>query len=29
VMKQGRIAAVGTHETLLETSAAYQRIFAR
>ena len=29
VMKQGRIAAVGTHETLLETSTAYQRIFAR
>jgi len=29
VMKQGRIAAVGTHETLLATSTAYQRIFAR
>jgi len=29
VMKQGRIAAVGTHETLLETSTAYQRIFSR
>ena len=29
VMKQGRIAAVGTHDELLETSTAYQRIFAR
>ncbi len=29
VMKQGRIAAVGTHDELLETSLAYQRIFAR
>jgi len=29
VMKQGRIAAVGTHEELLETSTAYQRIFSR
>jgi ATP-binding cassette subfamily B protein len=29
VMKQGRIAAMGTHEDLLERSVAYQRIFAR
>jgi ATP-binding cassette subfamily B protein len=29
VMKQGRIAAVGTHDELLATSPAYQRIFAR
>jgi len=29
VMKQGRVAAIGTHEELLEKSAAYQRIFAR
>jgi ATP-binding cassette subfamily B protein len=29
VMKQGRVVAVGKHEELLATSAAYQRIFAR
>lgn len=29
VIKQGRVAAQGTHESLLETSEAYQRIFAR
>jgi ATP-binding cassette subfamily B protein len=29
VMKQGRVAAIGTHEELLEKSAAYRRIFAR
>ena len=29
VMKQGRIAAVGTHEDLLEKSATYRKIFAR
>ncbi len=27
VMRQGRVAAVGTHEELLATSEAYQRIF--
>ena len=27
VMRQGRVAAVGTHEELLRTSEAYQRIF--
>ncbi len=29
VLRQGRIAAHGTHEHLLETSEAYRRIFAR
>jgi ATP-binding cassette subfamily B protein len=29
VMKQGGVAAIGTHDELLETSAAYRRIFAR
>ncbi len=29
VMKQGQVAAVGSHEDLLETSPAYRRIFAR
>ncbi|HTP07335.1 MAG TPA: ABC transporter ATP-binding protein [Anaerolineae bacterium] len=29
VMKQGRVAAIGTHEELLEKSVAYRRIFAR
>jgi ATP-binding cassette subfamily B protein len=29
VMKQGRIAAIGTHEELMETSEAYRNIFAR
>ncbi len=29
VMKQGRVAALGTHDELLEKSAAYRRIFAR
>jgi ATP-binding cassette subfamily B protein len=29
VMRQGRVAAVGTHEELLETSPAYGAIFAR
>jgi ATP-binding cassette subfamily B protein len=29
VMKQGRVAAMGTHAELLEKSAAYRRIFAR
>ena len=29
VMKQGRVAAIGTHEELLEKSMAYRRIFAR
>jgi ATP-binding cassette, subfamily B, bacterial len=29
VMQQGRVAAIGTHEELLEKSAAYRRIFAR
>ena len=29
VIKQGRIAAQGSHEQLLESSEAYQRIFAR
>ena len=27
VMRQGKIAAVGTHETLMKTSKSYQRIF--
>ena len=29
VMRQGRVAMVGTHETLLEESEAYRNIFAR
>ena len=29
VMKQGRVAAIGTHDELLEKSMAYRRIFAR
>ncbi|MBN1264074.1 MAG: ABC transporter ATP-binding protein [Anaerolineales bacterium] len=29
VLRRGKIAAQGTHEQLLETSLAYQRIFAR
>ncbi len=29
VLRKGRIAAVGTHDELLATSAAYQEIFAR
>lgn len=29
VMRQGRIAAIGTHEELLATSEAYRNIFAR
>ncbi|MGC9399856.1 MAG: ABC transporter ATP-binding protein [Anaerolineae bacterium] len=29
VMRQGRIAAIGTHEELMETSQAYRNIFAR
>lgn len=29
VMQQGRIAAIGTHEELMETSEAYRNIFAR
>ncbi|MBN1679087.1 MAG: ABC transporter ATP-binding protein [Anaerolineae bacterium] len=29
VLRKGHIAAQGTHEDLLQTSAAYQRIFAR
>jgi len=29
VMKQGRVAAMGTHDELLEKSGAYRRIFAR
>jgi ATP-binding cassette subfamily B protein len=29
VMRKGRVAAVGTHEKLLETSQAYRDIFAR
>jgi ATP-binding cassette subfamily B protein len=29
VLKQGRVAASGTHEELLEKSGAYRRIFAR
>ena len=29
VMKRGRVAAVGTHEELMETSQAYRDIFAR
>lgn len=29
VIKQGRVAAQGTHDQLLETSDAYRRIFAR
>ncbi|HSD84610.1 MAG TPA: ABC transporter ATP-binding protein [Anaerolineae bacterium] len=29
VMKQGQVAAIGSHEELLATSPAYQRIFAR
>jgi len=29
VMRQGRIAAVGNHEELLEKSKAYRNIFAR
>jgi len=27
VLHQGRVAAIGTHEDLLETSDAYRRIF--
>jgi ATP-binding cassette subfamily B protein len=29
VMRKGRVAAVGTHEELMETSQAYRNIFAR
>jgi ATP-binding cassette subfamily B protein len=29
VMKQGRIAAIGTHAELMATSEAYRNIFAR
>jgi ATP-binding cassette subfamily B protein len=29
VMRQGRVAMVGTHETLLKESEAYRNIFAR
>ena len=29
VLQRGRVAAVGTHEELLERSKAYQEIFAR
>ncbi|HDQ34878.1 MAG TPA: ATP-binding cassette domain-containing protein, partial [Chloroflexi bacterium] len=29
VMRQGRIAAIGSHEALMESSAAYRNIFAR
>jgi ATP-binding cassette subfamily B protein len=29
VLRQGRVAAQGTHEELLRTSEAYRRIFAR
>jgi ATP-binding cassette, subfamily B, bacterial len=29
VMKQGRVAAIGTHDELMEKSHAYRRIFAR
>ncbi len=29
VMRQGRVAAIGTHEELMETSEAYRDIFAR
>lgn len=29
VMRKGRIAAIGTHETLMATSEAYRNIFAR
>ena len=29
VMRQGRVAAIGKHEDLLEHSEAYRRIFAR
>jgi ATP-binding cassette subfamily B protein len=29
VLRQGRVAAVGTHDELLATSEAYRRIFAR
>jgi ATP-binding cassette subfamily B protein len=29
VLRQGRVAAVGTHEELMETSQAYRNIFAR
>jgi len=29
VMKQGRVAATGTHDELMEKSGAYRRIFAR
>jgi ATP-binding cassette subfamily B protein len=29
VMRQGRVAAIGTHEDLMETSEAYRDIFAR
>ena len=29
VMKQGQVAAIGTHEELLEKSSAYRHIFAR
>jgi ATP-binding cassette subfamily B protein len=28
VLRQGRIAAVGTHDELMRTSEAYRRIFA-
>ena len=29
VMRRGRVAIMGTHETLLEKSEAYRNIFAR
>jgi ABC-type multidrug transport system fused ATPase/permease subunit len=29
VMRGGQVAAIGTHEELMETSEAYRNIFAR
>jgi ATP-binding cassette subfamily B protein len=29
VLRQGRIAMIGTHETLMKESEAYRRIFAK